>query len=224
MGIPNIIFLRYNDPLPIPFDPWAISFRPMKKIQWSITGAGGVNSKEQTDETLRIAKNYPNFSGFHMDDFFHDNGQGSMSVEDIKNLRVEIANVRKDLNLWVVVYTHQLDEPMNEHIKLCDGVSLWTWKPEDLVNLEENLAKLKKVIGDKKVMIGCYMWDYGAAKPMPVDRMKYQCELGYKLLKEGQIEGMIFIATNICDLELEAVEWTREWIKRVGDADLINSS
>ncbi len=51
---------------------------------------------------------------------------------------------------------------------------------------------------------------------MPLDLMKKQCELGRKWLKEGRIEGMIFLASNVCDLELETVEWTRKWIAEVG--------
>jgi hypothetical protein len=51
---------------------------------------------------------------------------------------------------------------------------------------------------------------------MAVEMMRHQCELGLRWLREGQIEGMIFLASCICDLELEAVEWTRSWIARVG--------
>ncbi len=32
---------------------------------------------------------------------------------------------------------------------------------------------------------------------------------------EGRIEGMIFLASNVCDLELDTVEWTRKWIADV---------
>jgi hypothetical protein len=52
---------------------------------------------------------------------------------------------------------------------------------------------------------------------MPVEWMRHQCELGLTWLKEGKIEGMIFLASCICDLDLEAVEWTRAWIREVGD-------
>ncbi len=51
---------------------------------------------------------------------------------------------------------------------------------------------------------------------MTVDRMKHQCELGLRWLHEGRIEGVIFLASNICDMDLPAVAWTREWIKSVG--------
>ena len=64
------------------------------------------------------------------------------------------------------------------------------------------------------------MYDYGSRKPMPVDLMQHQCELGLQWLRDGRIDGMIFLASCICDLELEAVEWTREWIQEVGDKPL----
>jgi len=50
--------------------------------------------------------------------------------------------------------------------------------------------------------------------------MRQQCELGLQWLKHDRIDGMIFLATNICDLGLEAVEWCRQWILQVGDQPL----
>lgn len=32
---------------------------------------------------------------------------------------------------------------------------------------------------------------------------------------------MIFLASPICDLEFEAVEWTRQWIDRMGEEPLV---
>jgi hypothetical protein len=64
----------------------------------------------------------------------------------------------------------------------------------------------------KQRVLGCYMWDYGTGHPMPVELMQRQVELGAQWLREGRIAGMIFLASCICDLELEAVEWTRRWI------------
>ena len=61
------------------------------------------------------------------------------------------------------------------------------------------------------------MYDYGNRQPMPVDLMQHQCEIGLQWLRDDRIDGMIFLASCICDLELETVEWTREWIQTVGD-------
>ena len=52
---------------------------------------------------------------------------------------------------------------------------------------------------------------------MSVGLMEMQCETGLKWLREGRIQGMIFLASCICDLDLDAGEWTRRWIARVGD-------
>ena len=38
-----------------------------------------------------------------------------------------------------------------------------------------------------------------------------------KWLRQGRIEGMIFLAAGLCDLNLEAVNWSRSWIAQVGD-------
>jgi hypothetical protein len=47
--------------------------------------------------------------------------------------------------------------------------------------------------------------------------MKRQCELGLQWLKEGRLDGMIFLGNSVCGMGLETVEWTREWIAQVGD-------
>ena len=36
-------------------------------------------------------------------------------------------------------------------------------------------------------------------------------------LEQGEIEGIIFLASCICGPHLPAVEWTRRWIAAVGD-------
>ena len=55
---------------------------------------------------------------------------------------------------------------------------------------------------------------------MPLDLMQLQCETGLKWLKAGEIEGMIFLSTNVTDKNLKAVNWTRDWIAKVGDQPL----
>jgi hypothetical protein len=72
----------------------------------------------------------------------------------------------------------------------------------------------------KRRLLGCYMWNYGEKKPMTIDQMRYQCSLGLQWLKDGSIDGMIFLASCICDLGLDAVEWTRRWIAENGDLEL----
>jgi len=369
LGMPNIIFIRYQGKPEAPFDGYFTPFKSMKRVFWSIAGAGGVTSEEEREQVLRLAEANPNITGVFMDDFFqfstaekpqwlaenkvafpvtltvslpaaqtvdtvelvqsdwhsgdyrsrdvavqvsadgsdwslagagclpnqpgaafsiairptvlrafririlssydtkdalscgisrvrllckkresslsgatvtasstypgHDAADilaataagpaaASLSVEQLKTVRNRLENVAgRKLDLGVTLYTHQLDPSITAHLDLCDVVSLWTWKAEDLKNLESNFGRFRQLAPSKRTLLGCYMWDFGTNKAMPLDLMQRQCELGLKWLRQGRIEGMIFLATNICDLGLEAVEWTRKWIARIGNEPVL---
>jgi hypothetical protein len=64
------------------------------------------------------------------------------------------------------------------------------------------------------------MYDFDQRRPLTVQRMRMQVGTGYGWLCEGRVAGMIFLATPNVDVDLEAVEWTREWIRRIGDEEL----
>ena len=71
------------------------------------------------------------------------------------------------------------------------------------------------------MILGCYLWDFSLpTRTIPIELMEHQCELGLKWLRAGEIEGIIFLGSNIMDKHLKAVEWTREWIARVGEEKL----
>jgi len=57
------------------------------------------------------------------------------------------------------------------------------------------------------------MWDMAA--------MEQQCDFGLQALQRGRIEHMVFGASWLCDRHLPAVEWTREWIRKVGNQKLV---
>lgn len=127
----------------------------------------------------------------------------------------------RKLDLAVVVYSSQLDEAIIPILKDVDIVLFWTWNSADLKDLEPNFHRLKKLLPDKRVILGCYMWDFCyPTRTIPIELMEHQYRLGLKWLKSGEIEGIILLGTNIMDKNLEAVEWTREWIKRVGDTPI----
>jgi hypothetical protein len=143
--------------------------------------------------------------------------EGPFSLSAVKELRRKLDASRPPLDLWVVLYTGEFGLPfLQEHLALCDVVTMWTWQAADLALLGGSFARFGKLVGERRKVLGLYLWDYGAGRPMSVDAMATQCELGLTWLKQGPIEGMIFLASCICDLGLEAVEWTRRWTRGVG--------
>ncbi len=225
LGVPNLIMVTFGGKPEPPFDPHARALNPLKRVVWSIVGdSSSTRNDERTDleEVISLADKCPNITGAIMDDFFHgasdtENSAGRYSPDDLADFARRLHRAPRDLDLWVVLYSHQLGLPVVTHLKMCGGVTFWTWKAEDLSDLDTSFQRLEALAPNSRKMLGCYMWDYGAQKPMPTEQMARQCEMGLQWLCEGRVEGIIFLASCICDLNLEAVEWTRKWIARVGD-------
>jgi hypothetical protein len=99
-------------------------------------------------------------------------------------------------------------------------VSLWAWEADRVRGLGDSLGRLEALAPGCGKVLGCYLWDYAGKRPMPLDLVQEQCEAGLLWLRQGRVEGLILLASCICDLELEAVEWARGWIAAVGDQAL----
>jgi len=218
LDIPNLFFIRSGGIPPLDmFDQYAISFRPLKRVIWSLVGAGGKTAEDERKRALELAGRFPNITGFIMDDFFHKDGSGSLSPDELNELRKQLVINGRKRDLYVVVYQHQLELPIQKHLQYCDKITFWTWWSERLTDLEEDFERLEKLAPDHGKLLGCYMWDYPNRAAVPLERMKHQCKLAQRWLGEGRIEGMIFLGSTICDLELEVVEWVRRWIAEVGE-------
>jgi hypothetical protein len=226
LGIPNLIMVRYQARPPLPFDQYALPFRALKRVVWSVVGARGQTDEGERAHVLDLAARHPNITGLMLDDFFGSEQPGqcddraALPAEKLRELRDQLTGAGRRLRLWAVLYEHQLERPLAPYLELLDVVSFWAWDSAKLKGLEANLERLEEVAPRCGRVLGCYLWDYGRKKPMPLDLMRHQCEVGLDWLRRGRIEGMIVLASCLCDLELEAVEWTRGWIAQVGDEQL----
>ena len=227
LGLPNLIMVVFDDLPRPPFDRHAVAMGSLDRVIWSIVGdsSSGRNDEEtDLDEILRLSTRFPNILGAIMDDFFHgpdaqDERIARYTPEAVASFQDRLDAAR--LDLWVVVYDLILHQPLGQHLAHCDGLTYWTWEAENLDTLKPNFERLETMIPEKRKLLGCYLWNYGGKqRPFPRGAMEHQCELGLEWLKAGRIEGIVFLATCICDLEIETVEWTREWIASVGDTQL----
>ena len=243
MGLKNMIFVRYDGKPAAPFDDYYAPFRQLDRVLWSLVAAGGGTSQMERDAAFSLAERNPNIVGFILDDFFHEPAAGnaadplpdtpaavdaadrsfraSLSPEQLRTLRRrQVRGAR--LPLMAVIYTGQVKPGARAHIAEVDQLSLWTWRPADLEHMADNFAALERLAPDKRLFLGCYMYDFHESKPLPIALMQQQVGLGHQWLKEGRIAGMIFLATPNVDVGLEAVEWTRRWIQANGSERLPN--
>jgi len=228
-GIPNCCRVAMTAGPEPPFDAESEKLKDFKQVVWSAVGAGGVtrnsDDKSDLDEVLRQAAKFPNVTGAVLDDFFASVEGFKMSgkiarhsIDSITSMRDRLHNFpQRKLDLWMVWYTYQLDFAVAEYIALCDVITMWTWKGSDLARLDENIDKLMMKSPGKRLLAGCYMWNYGESKPLSKKEMQDQLDCYYRRIKKGEIEGIVFCSNCIADIGLETVALTRQWIADVGD-------
>jgi hypothetical protein len=225
LDVPNLLMVKYNGQPRMPFDRLAIAMRPLSQVIWSITGAMGEKSLDERVHVFELARRFPNISGVVMDDFINwDTGAPELSVEELTQVREQLQLPDRRLNLMMTLYSHQLTAGIQDHLDLCNQVGFWVWESSNLHRLESDFALLEQLAPHQSKFLGCYLWDFGARAPMPLTRLQRQCETGLAWLQSGRIDGMIFLPSCHCDLELETVEWLRGWIGSVGSSPIDRAS
>ncbi len=188
MGISNVVMVMFSGSSKPPFDQLALSMSTLKKLVWSIVGAGG-NSNLYIEEVLRLSRKFPNICGGMIDDFFsvkYAPGEcARYSVEQIRDFKSKLGH----LDLWTVLYDYQLDFPISDYLQRTDVVNFWTWRSKDLANLEKNWEKLSKVADGKRIAMGCYMWDYGDHHCIDIKTMRRQCDFYVSLSRPERSRG-----------------------------------
>jgi hypothetical protein len=225
LGIPNVIMVRFgNQPQP-PFRQHALPLLPLKRFVWSIVGDSGSTDNDRNpdiQDVLALVDEFPNLTGAIMDDFFRRDPArpGRYSVEQVAGFRRQLRSGARPLDLYIVAYTHDLAFPIQGHLAAADAITFWTWQAAELKALETNFATLEGLAPASRKLLGIYMWDFGTGAPVPMEAMEHQCRLGLEWLKAGRVEGLVFLASCIADVGIEAVEYARRLIARVGDEPL----
>ena len=223
MNIPNLLMVKYGGLPELPYEQYALPMRPLKRVAWSIVGARGEQSADEREHVLELAERMPNLTGLVMDDFVNwDTGEPEVSVNELRALQQRLQLPDRQLDLMMILYSHQLDIDLAEHLSYCNQVSFWTWKSADLIDIEANFERFETLVPDHQRFLGCYLWDFGV-KGAPIadlGLLKRECELGLAWLRQGRIAGMIFLPSSVIDLGLASVEWVRDWIAEVGGEPL----
>ena len=218
-GIKNICMVVMEDkPAVEEFPQMADELSSIDKVVWSVFGNGG--SKRTSDggsdiaPMLEVAKSHPNIIAGVADDFMNDARMKIYTPEIINGYKERLHNeIGRKLDFWAVLYAHELADKIKPYLDVFDVITFWNWRADSLSALDENLERLKGLAGeDKPIYAGCYMWDYGNHKPMPMELMKMQLEKYLEWYNEGKIKGVILCSNCIADIGLDTVDYTREWL------------
>lgn len=225
LGAQNIFMIVHKDNPKPPFDKYSKSMETMSEVKWSVVGDGG--SKEDNagygnlDEVIRQSILFPNVTGGIFDDFFSPERMKEYTPEKLKYMRDRLhKNESKQLDMWCVIYNHDLDKNIGIYLNEFDGVIFWTWKESELSAFEENYRKFLSITQHKKRMLGCYLYNYGEAKETTIEMIDFQLNRYRRCIYDNEIEGIVFCSNTVIDLGLPAVGYAKEWIAKHGE-DLI---
>lgn len=227
LGVPNIVMAGF---LPAT-DTEAGQVQHLQRVAWEMgfgTEADELADRRNFDFSQNLppiqalAARYPNVDSIILDDLTTmDITRRGMPPSVLAHLCAEIQAHPHPLSLWGVVYTKSYDIPnLRTYLNFLDVISLWVWHARDLPKLDEYLDRCAILSGDKPIILGLYMYDWGDRRPMPLDMMEFQCEKAREFIKAGRIIGAVFLASSILDVGLTATSWAREWIQQVGHDQL----
>jgi hypothetical protein len=92
----------------------------------------------------------------------------------------------RDLDMWVVCYEDKLDsiENIGDYLNAFDVITFWTWCGSALYDAERNFDRIRELAPTKRIMAGCYMWNYGESKPLTDDVLtQILKEKGYNIAR-----------------------------------------
>lgn len=192
---------------------------PDGRVGWGITRdsrvpvTGPAAVLEQAAAVSRLSHQFPNVIGALFDDFVGVVDHAGYTFADCVSIRDTLKADNPELKLYTTTYTHEVAAGRwGEYAPLVDGVFLWVWQSEDLVHLDECVRQCRDVVGDKPIILGCYLRDYPAEKPVPMDRLRYQWERIPGYLEEGLVDGFCILGAYLIDHQPEQAEWVRDFI------------
>ncbi|MFA7157879.1 MAG: hypothetical protein WC299_01150 [Kiritimatiellia bacterium] len=226
MGIPNVCVIRDGTP----DEQYRKQFKNVKRIAWKLSAASNKSYHELKDHVFAMRDATPNLTGYYLDDFFQfgnkpdfdrnsetEPAPAALSMEELKELYEKTLSYKRRLDLAMVLYTKQLCPAIKPAMKHVDLVSLWIWDGNDIGIIEENFKKYRALVPGKPTLLGIYMWDFGGKKELGADFMARQLDFAHRLYMAGEIEGMIFHCTPLCNKGLAAVDYARKWIEKHGE-------
>ena len=235
-GVSNLCCIRWDKPSRAFRD----SLRGLKRLTWPMSGhKKEVNSTYDAlaDWNFAVADEMPNVTGFDLDDYFVARGP-SIAVEtsagrrmvcptrfpyaQLVELRRRLDAYPRRLELRVVVYDELLDQRKDPKdlvpvLELVDSVTYWTWKAKNLPKLPEYFRRYRALAPGKRTYLGIYLWDFGGTHgEISAEDMKYQLDFALEKWKSREIDGVVFLATSICNRDFTAVKMAHEWIEANG--------
>lgn len=185
----------------------------MKKLLAMVTntcrapGQQPETDAECAEKLSRLSLQFPNIKGGMMDDMTAQlDDVTPAKIEQITAVRNNLKKHNPDLELYGVVYCHELGKKnYSELHPLLDGVNLWFWYQEELLEIEKYVDLCRKNFPGKKILMGLFLHDYGTADAGALpELLLHQLSWARLYLSQGKINGLVILGDR------EIMKWPEQ--------------
>ncbi len=213
LGAKNVFYVPFGHPMDL--IRYSKDLEGASRTGLSVERWGDIHS-DPLEKTFGLAGNFKNIDRMVYDDFFnngplpHIKCWNEYSIPDLVKDREKIHNA--GLEMWVVLYQHQLDMEIDRHLQVFDGVSFWFWNEPSKEDYHQYSAKFLEKTAGKKHLIGCYLYNFGLEKEAAPELVKYQMDHNLELVKQGELEGIVLHNNALGGYGFAAYKEAKKWM------------
>lgn len=206
------------------------SFETLSDVGWECFGA--LENPGMIEQIISDSKEFPNITAAVFDDFVmqakEKAGKGEfVNLDLLWDFRKRLnSNPANPIDMWMVFYTKEFglnaetDHAFMPYLAPFNGVIMWTWEEKDVPLIPEKFEIFKKMTPYNRKMFGCYLYNFGEKKQATGEAVKWQLDYYREQILTGEAEGIVFHTNTMADLDYEAYDVARRWIREHGDEPL----
>lgn len=201
------------------------SFTTLHEVAWECFDA--YKNPAVVETVIEEAREFPNITRVVFDDFQRHGLYKEINVEDLWAIRKRLhENEVRPLEMWMVLYTYEFgedpekDEDFQRYIEPFDGVIMWTWEERDVPLIPEKFEIFKALTPHQRRLFGCYLYNFGENKQADGRAVRWQLDWYRERIRDGEAEGIVLHSNPMADLDFEAFDVARDWMKAHGDEAL----
>lgn len=177
-------------------------------------GAQEESDVECAEKTSRLGLEFPNLVGGLMDDSMQAGKQNVYQdpADRFRDVNAALKKYRQDLTLTGVIYVHEFDKyDFSGVMPHFDVVNLWLWYKDQILELDEHVARCRKLFPNKPILLGCFIHDYGLSDLGNTPALlTYQLGRAAHMLQDDTIQGVVILG----DREIRKWPKSTEAVKR----------
>jgi hypothetical protein len=168
----------------------------------------------EAENLSRLSLQFPNIVGGVIDDLTCAVSQGGLHRDAVADVAAALKSANPRLELQVVAYTHELDQPLwGEIAEFVDVVTLWLWNCQEIPELAQHVAHCARVFGDVPIVMGSYLRDFPSRAGVPLRLLERQYETMLRLWEQGDLQGFSLLGAFLIDQDVPQAEWVREFLR-----------